>query len=262
MQVTSIIEAEKIMNTKQTKGIYKKRKRHELGKRKINRNLNLPHRLPFRFYTLWNRKKHSCFPRLWMQSPSSLTHIEKNTKKRKRSGGTYVYQLELEWSHVTAWYPRIRPSLVITFSEFECRFESPQRLARQTEWERHGEILWPAQSHHWLTNSNQMQIPNLWISRGQPPHTPPPSRAWDVGKCEGVNYKVGWDWGRKSKDVLREWAREVSQDDAYRLYLSFPFRCSKTHPFTLLRPLRKNYSCLHRLCVKLCIVRFTTSVSQ
>lgn len=70
-----------------------------------------------------------------------------------------------------------------------------------TDRERRGDTLQSsAQSHHWLTNSNQMQIPNLWISRGRTPLSPPhPLQRSIVGKCKGavkkkIKLKTGLDW--------------------------------------------------------------------
>lgn len=57
---------------------------------------NLPHRLPFRFYTLWNRKKHSCFPRLWTQSsPLSVSlslfdYTQRETHQNKEEQWWFV----------------------------------------------------------------------------------------------------------------------------------------------------------------------------
>lgn len=62
--------------------------RGQRGKgKKLKKQINSPHRLPFRFYTLWNRKKHSCFPPSVSAVPPS--HRQKRTgpieeKQRRR----------------------------------------------------------------------------------------------------------------------------------------------------------------------------------
>lgn len=126
----------------------------------------------------------------------------------KRRCGSCVYQLEIKWFHANALYLRIRLLRVIVFSELlRVGVREPASL-RQTDWERRGDTLRPAKSDHWLTNSNQMQIPNLWIS--SPPPSPPPFTPPPTPSEQGVSVNVRVGKKKKKKKEQDMWLINLS----------------------------------------------------
>lgn len=116
------------------------------------------------------------------------------TKRKKHQKGE-----EGRW--FVCWSARIKvvscDCMISSHSAFACNCVlkvsgSPQRLARQRGVERlsglHSQII------GWQTVIRCKFLTSE--SAGASP-LPPPSRARIVGKCEGVNYKMGWECGVK-----------------------------------------------------------------